>query len=109
MSRLVSESEMAERFQQSVGEWSARTFPGSGPGVAMSHLREEIGELDEALKLGYAPDISAEIADCYLLLCVLSHQLDINMRAAAARKYAEISQAEWYFDVERGHHKRVKP
>lgn len=97
---------MAERFQQSVGEWSARTFPGSGPDVAMSHLEEEIKELDDAITTGQG--IETELADCYLLLCVLGHQLGINLRAEAAKKYAEISTATWYFDEERGHHKRVK-
>lgn len=97
---------MAERFQQSVGEWSARTFPCSGPIVAMSHLREEVAELEAAILEGNG--IAEELADCYLLLCVLGHQLGFSLRKEAARKYAEISTAEWYFDEERGHHRRVK-
>lgn len=38
----------------------------------------------------------------------LGHQLGFSLRKEAARKYAEISTAEWYFDEERGHHRRVK-
>lgn len=108
MSRLIRANEAANRFQRSVGEWAARTFPGQDDTRLMAHLREEVNELAQALASGSRDEIQDGLADCELLLCVIAHEHGILLRGAAAKKYAVNLTREWRFDPEKGYDKHVE-
>lgn len=108
MTRVVPSYEMEQRFQQSVGEWGDKKFPHSTLTTVHSHLCEEVNEIGTAISTGTLADLEEEAADAYLLLLQLAHRGGFSLRKAAARKYAEIYDAEFVFDPVAGHAKRVK-
>jgi hypothetical protein len=102
MDDMDSLAKNVDRFQRNVGEWADGAFPESTPQTILSHLREELAELEESV--GWE-----EAADVFLLLLHLAHKLRFSLIGGAITKDAVNRQRTWETDDSgRGHWKHIQ-
>ena len=89
-------------FQESVGEWSCKTFPQSSDTSRIEHMRREILELKEE------PADPYEAADIFLLLLHHAHVHGYDLMTAARKKFDIIKLRKWLPPDEMGVQHRVK-
>lgn len=82
-------------LQQRVGEWGRKTFPHATSDSILKHLREEVDELEAALKSESREDIAEECSDVLLMLLHLAHRQGFSLRMSADWKLAVCQQREW--------------
>lgn len=70
-------------FQQEVGEWANKTFPGSNLRTKLTHLHRELIELKEARR---DTQVAEECADMFLILLHICHSLNIDLGEEAECK-----------------------
>jgi len=97
-----------DHLQFLVGCWGDRTFPShkqSGVRGPVYHLREEVEELIERFEVG--EDISAEAADCGILLLMVAHLADFSLDDAIQEKHRINENRTWGPPDENGicHHR----
>jgi len=102
---------MTEKQFKEITQWQNKTFPTATALSSATHLKDEIAELMEAIKLGNRFEINHEIADCFILLfniadkCSLSH---MSLKAIIDEKMAINYARTWNKPDERGVVKHVK-
>lgn len=95
---------------QDCGRWAEKTFPKSTPETIVSHLKEEILEVAEAVNLGNRvpckniDGISEEMADVILLLFHLAHKKGIDLGSAIIDKFEKNQKRIWSTEPTKGGH-----
>lgn len=75
-----------------IKEWSIdRNLDKADPSKQMLKLMEEVGELAQGLAKGNSHQVIDSIGDVYVVLTILSQQLDLDIHACIAASYTEIS------------------
>ncbi|MCC8018742.1 MAG: DUF550 domain-containing protein [Rikenellaceae bacterium] len=67
-----------EEKMRTIGDWTSVTFPEQTAVGKLCHLREEIGELIEAIAAGERDNIAVEYADCQILLLDVARALGMS-------------------------------
>ena len=68
----------------------------------LEHLKEEISELEEAIRLGKVKDISGEIADVFILTVVLAGLFGLSIFSIVSLKLEVLKKREWLPPDEKG-------
>lgn len=76
------------KFQNEVGTWGDKTFPGGTPESIVAHLRREVKELAAS----HDPE---EAADCFLLLLHHAHRAGYDLLAEARKKLEINKKRQW--------------
>jgi NTP pyrophosphatase (non-canonical NTP hydrolase) len=95
-----------EVLQRVIGNWNVKTFPEADRFSIGRHLQEEAREV---LKAPDDLNLSAECADCAIMLLAIAHRHGFSLEEAIVAKYTAISKAQWVYHPELGYSKRVKP
>ena len=79
----INEGETAMDWKERIKQWAIsgdrNLIEGSTPTMQFVKLIEEVGELAVAVQLGYQVDTKDAIGDIQVVLCVMCHQLNIDI------------------------------
>ncbi len=80
-----------DRLTKAIKVWAeTRNLHTADPNKQMLKLGEEFGELCEGMAKGNGPQVIDSIGDMYVVLTILSMQLNVNIEDCIARAYDEI-------------------
>jgi len=103
------------RVINKITTWQNKQFPKSGTLSKLIHLREEIGELEEAYKeiqSGTKPfkkkEFELELADCIFLLVGIADKENINLQKALKEKLKINKKRKWNEPTENGVYFHIK-
>ena len=83
-------SDWKERIKQWAVSGDRNLIEGSTPTKQFVKLIEEVGELARAIQLGYQVDTKDAIGDIQVVLCVMCHQLGIDIDECREIAYEQI-------------------
>ncbi len=75
-------------FQDEVGNWADKTFPGSTANSVLAHFKKEVIELCESQE----PE---EAADCFILLLHHAHKCGYDLMIEAFKKFEIVKTRKW--------------
>ena len=112
------DKESLPNLQAEIGEWAKETFPNSTPGTIQRHLREEVGELYDALLTWEReqapvkdsvvwPSMIEEFCDVFLLMAHLAHRRGFSLLDCIRDKFQKVQARTWEWDEKRGHYRHV--
>lgn len=81
-----------EKLTELIKIWSSdRDLDEADPSKQMLKLMEEVGELAQGLAKDNRDQVIDSIGDVYVVLTILSQQLDLDLTACVGSSYAEIA------------------
>ena len=88
----INERKVAMDWKERIRQWAAdrNLIEGSTPWKQMSKLDEEVGELDEGLRIESINDIKDAIGDIQVVLAVMCAQLNIDIDECREIAYEQI-------------------
>jgi NTP pyrophosphatase (non-canonical NTP hydrolase) len=78
------------RFQDDIARTFGAKDAARGTAGTFMYFMEEVGELAEALREPTKHDLEGEFADCLAWLASLAHLADVDLAAAARKKYGSV-------------------
>lgn len=72
-----------QTFMEEITAWADKTFPDQPVLGKLSHLRDEVKELQSAVDNGDPQDMADELADCWILLLNISKKIGYTEQGIA--------------------------
>ena len=88
----INPGETTMDWKERIKQWAAdrNLIEGSTPTKQFVKLIEEVGELARAIQLGYQVDTEDAIGDIQVVLCIMCHQLSIDIDECREIAWSEI-------------------
>lgn len=89
-------------YEMKVVQWSEarKIIPNSTPKAQMIKLREEVGELQDALYTDNREESIDAVGDCVVVLINICALLDVNLTDCLAHAYEQIKDRKGYMNEE---------
>jgi len=93
--KLKIELNNMDQLQNEIGQWQDIVFPDGSTITILNHLKKEIIELDDEVKINHIQNIGKEMADCQHLLFGIAHKLQTSLYSETRKKFEINKLRKW--------------